>query len=192
MADTDLNALFKQAVDGYGQDFLDAEKALYAQGDAAKSLLRTQQDDQKQSAFARFVAKTLADGIEGTHDLYGKAMTAIQADEKRLSRTPLGNPTADTVAGTIAAYSPKLCDMVALHLIKELRWAFWMQNAAVIYLGYYADASVLPAFDQLKADIKSGKRNPTGINLETDSGPFFTRLEETMDLVRVVIESDKT
>ncbi len=190
MTDTDLNTLFKQAVDEYGQKYLDAEKALIAADATGKEFLQTQLADSKQTDFARFIAQTLIDAMDGTMKPYTDAMSAIGESIKRTRRTPLGTPKPDTVAGKLGAYSPKLSDLVVLHLIKELNWPMWLQTAAIIYLGYYADGSVLTAFDKLKEDIEKGLHGPKTATLEDASGTYFNQLEEAMEMVRITIKSD--
>lgn len=189
MSDTDLNTLFQQAVDGYAKAFLDAESAIYAQGDTAATFLATKAADQTQPPFVRFVAATLADGVKGTTKVYQSAMGRLDDRMKNLSRTPVAHPRPESVAALFSAHGETLTDMVALHLVKEVQWPNWLSLAAIIHLGHYAGPSVLPAFDQFKQDLDAGKR-PLGRTLEQSPGSPLANLAEAMNAVRVVIEAD--
>lgn len=190
MPNTDLNTLFQQAVNGYDKAFLDAESAITAEGETATQFLSTKQADASLSDFEHFIAATLADSIAGAGTKYAAAVTAIQAKQKRARQTPVGTPVPDTIAGLYSIQGADITDLVALHLVKERQWPHWMSMAAIIYLGYYAGPSVLPAFDQFMADLNANKRVLDNTLLQTQTNPVFNTLVESMELVRIVIKDD--
>jgi len=187
MTETDMKTLFQQAVDGYGKAYLDTESAIIAQGETATKFLAGKLSDSSLPPFTVFIATTLADSIENTGEVLKTANMAITEKVDRAARSPLGNPRPDAIAGVWAAFGDKLTNIVALHLVKNLQWPHWKSLAAIIYLGYYADASVLPALDQFKADIKGGKRGP--VETEPYTSPAAA-LDQAMDNVRITIEAD--
>lgn len=190
MSDTDFNTLFQQAVDGYDKAYLDAESAIYAQGDTAKQGLLAKQADTNLTPFARFIAATLADAMGGANKTYTGLDTAVTALEERLRDTPLGTPPADITAGTMSVQSKDLSDLIALRLVKETAWPGWRALGAVIYLGYYATATVLPALEQFCADLTSGKHTALGDPSGEDAKAVIEQLDEAVRLITIVIEEE--
>lgn len=190
MSDTDLNTLFQQAVEGYGKAYLDAESAIYAQGETAKQTLLAKVADTSLTPFARFIAATLADALGGAAQTYAKLDAAVGALEDSLRGTPLGTPPADIAAGTMTAESQNLSDLLALHLVKETDWPSWRALGAIIYLGYYAGSSVLPALEQFRADLKSGKHPALGEDTGEATDSIIAHLDEAANLVRIVIQDE--
>ena len=182
---TDLNTLFQQAVSGYDETFLNAESAIYAQSEAAGQFFSNKLAEKDLPPFTVFTATALAEGIGGKAKLFQNAMADMANYEAFAAKTPLGTPPSDTAAGTIVAYSTELSDLVALHMVKELQWPYWKTLAAIIYLGYYADASALPALDQFIQDVEAGKHTPkVGGKAASD------KLLEAAKNVCIVIDAD--
>lgn len=182
---TDLNTLFQQAVTGYDEAFLSAESAITAEGEAAGKFLADKIAEKDLPPFTVFTATALAEGISGKAKLFQDAMKDVANYADFAAKTPLGTPPSDTAAGTIVAYSTELSDLVALHMVKETQWPYWKTLAAIIYLGYYADASVLPALNQFIQDMEAGKHAPEVANKAASDN-----LLEAARNVLIVIEAD--
>lgn len=190
MSDTDFNTLFQQAVDSYDKAYLDAENAIYAQGDTARQALLAKQGDTNLTAFAGFVAATLADAMDGANKTYTELDAAITALAAQVKDTPLGTPPADIVSGTMSVHSKELSDLLALHLVKETEWPSWRALGAIIYLGYYATSPVLPALEQFCADLKAGKHTALGGETSADNEAIIEQLDEAVRMITIVIKEE--
>jgi hypothetical protein len=187
MAET--HPIFDKALNAYGADYLAAEKELRAGGTSTASSLQQIAADTTQTPLARFVAGTIAAWIDGKGSNYEVAMSGLDGLAARAAKTPSGTPAADVAAGRLKHYDD-IANFVALRLLKETDWPQWKVLAAVVYLGYWGTASVLPALEQFRSDLKAGKRPALGDLLDVKTKGVIEQLDGAAELVRIVIEDE--
>lgn len=187
MADT--NQLFQQAVNDYDRAYLDAEAELRAGGESTAIILQQIAADKNQPPLARFIAASIAAWIDGKGNNYEIAMNSLGGLVAHAERTPKGLPSPDVAAGRLARFDD-ISDFVALRLLKETDWPQWKVMAAVMYLGFWATDTVLPALDQFRMDLKSGKRKALGDPLDEQTQAVIEKLDEAAGLVRIVIADE--
>ena len=189
MADTTTTELFNQALTTYRQDSLNAEKALRAGGAQTASDLKNIAADQKQTPLARFIATTIAAWIDDGGALFEAAMDALNTAAQRAAKTPVGVPEPDLAASELELFD-NIYNFVALRLLKETDWPQWKMLTAIIHMGHWAMASVLPALDQFSADLKSGKHTNLGGTSDAGNAEIVKQLVEAVDLVCIVIKEE--
>lgn len=189
MADATPTELLQKTLNTYGQDYLDAEKALRAGGETTATALKQFSANSKQPPLTRFIAATIAAWIDGKGANYDTAMQVLAVTAEHAAHTPRGTPSPDTAAAKLELFDD-ISDFVALRMLKETDWPEWKVLAAIVYLGYWGTASVLPAIDQFRADLKNGNRPQLGdiLNKQTDS--VIEKLDEAAGLVRLVIQDE--
>lgn len=191
MADTTPTEWFQKALSAYGQNYLDAEKALRAGGETTATALQKIAADAKQTPLARFMAATIANWGANQGANFDAAMNSLDSLAEHAAKTPLGTPPPDTAASEIALFDD-ISDFVALRTLKETDWPYWKAMTAIIYLGYYATASVLPALEQFCTDLKSGKHTGLGGTSAADNEAIVEQLVEAVQLITIVIKDEKS
>lgn len=189
MADTTPTEWFQRALSAYGQDYLAAEKALRGGGDAALTVLNQVAADTTQTPLARFIATTLANVSGDRGAACDSALSALNGLEVHAGKTPRSVPDVEIAAGRLSRFGD-ITDFIALRMLKETEWPEWKVMAAIVYLGYWAGASVLPALDQFQADLKAGQRANIGDDVDEETQDIIAKLDEAAQLVRIVIEDE--
>lgn len=116
-------------------------------------------------------------------------MGGLKSMANRAAESPRGLPSPDAAAGRLARFSD-ISDFVALRMLKETDWPEWKVLASIIHLGHWGTASVLPAIDQFRADLTSGKRPVLGDITNEQTQATIEKLDEAAQLVAIVIKDE--
>ena len=161
----ELGELFDRAKHVSGKEYLTVEQELRDRGAEAVRFLRERQSDDP-DPFARFMARIIADWIDGKGEDYAPAMERLAETELRAKETEQGVPRADAAEDLLTqSFQDRLTGFVALRLVKETQWLPWKVEAAVLYLKRHKDPSTLPAL--IRYAVLMDERQRIDLAIET-------------------------
>ncbi len=138
-------ALFEHTIQSKDEQYVENETQLRQAGEGMSPFLR----EQGQSApdpFARFMAKTIADWIDGKGDDYEPALIFLDRIEQKANRSPLGMPRPDVTSRDLTVvYENRLTAFLALRLVQQPGLPSWKIETILLYLGHHRDIATLPA-----------------------------------------------
>jgi hypothetical protein len=149
-----MDAIFSRAVDGYTQDFLDAERQLLSAGAAAVPTLRANLNHA--DPVAQMIARYLIEWIEGRAPEYQEALDYLDYLPDRLARTPITSPPPLGVAAYLKQhFGPRVAEFLAVRLVKIPRAPHWRMMGVLFYLKEQAVAPAVPALIRFAVETQN-------------------------------------
>jgi MoxR-like ATPase len=143
-ATSNMDEIFKDAVQSRGADYLKAEAALLTGGAPAAAVL--QANLKGKSRAVQLLARTLLAWQSGKAPEYQKAIELIDAKEAEAAVSPRGSPSPTGLARALAkTFGPKAVDVLAVRLMKELGWPAWKVLGVLRYLEEQGPLEAAPA-----------------------------------------------
>jgi hypothetical protein len=128
-----MDEVVTQAAASSGQQYLALEGELRRGGPDAMAALRRWLADP--DPVTRLMATVLLAWMEGRAPDCQGALEYLDAIERRLAKTPVGNPPPVGVAAELAdRFGPRAAECLALRLVKETDWPHWRVMGVLFYL----------------------------------------------------------
>lgn len=128
-----MDPVVAQATTSSGREYVALEERLRAGGQEALVALRRRLADP--DPVNQLMASVLIGWIEGRAAECQAALEFLDSLERRLAKTPVGNPPPVGVAAELDdRFGPRVAECLALRLVKENDWPHWRVMGTVLYL----------------------------------------------------------
>ena len=157
-----MQELFDKAVNSTGQQYLDAEQALFSAGAPVTGVL--QQNLQNPDPVASLIARVLLDWKQGRGEEFNRANEYLNGLPNRLARTPITAPPPVGVAGYLSQnFGPRVAEFLAVRLLKEGGWPGWRTAGVLLYLRQQAVPSTTAALIRFASQTDNSAWRDTAV-----------------------------